>query len=367
MAKIVLFGGTFDPIHLGHINIARLALNKIKADFCIFIIAKNPRWKIPSIDSKKRVELLELALKDEDKFKISYVEINSDDEINYTYDTIKRHFYNGKDELYYLIGSDQEVKLHNWYKIDELAKMVHFLIYKRDGFEINIANLNRYNCTLLEGEYNMISSSEIREGKRLYTKKKVIDKIVQDDLYFMKDLLKFMSKKRLNHVISVANLSYEIAKRNNLDKEKAYLSGLYHDIAREMDMNKQIEYMEKYYKEYMTYNKELYHQYVAIPLLKEVFNIEDKEILNAIECHTTGKENMSPLDMILYSSDKIEPTRNYDSSRLIECCLNDYYNGFIEVLKENKLYFKKKNISIDNPNTKKCFKYYLKENEDGRD
>ncbi len=363
MATIILFGGTFDPIHTGHLKIAHRALEEVKADFCVFLPAKNPRWKTPKTDSLSRVELLKIALEGKKEFQLSLVEINSDDKINYTYDTVKKYFSDGKNILYYLIGSDQEQKLHEWYQIDALAKMVHFLVYYREGYPLDLKNQENYSCKVLKGKEEMISSSDIRKLRRLYTPKKVLDAIGAKRLYYMKDLEKFMSSKRLNHSLSVASLAYEIALRNDMNEEKAYIAGLIHDIAREMPIQKQKEYMKRYYPEYFDLPEVVFHQFVAIPFAKEIFDIQDKEIFDAIEFHTTGKKNMSPLAMILFSADKIEPLRGYDSSFLIDLCLKDYFQGFLEVLKENKKYYEQNNIDEKNAYTMDCYRYYIEEKE----
>ena len=68
---------------------------------------------------------------------------------------------------------------------------------------------------------------------------------------------------------------------------------------------------------------------------------------------------MSPLSMVVYSADKIEPTRGFDSSELINACLKDFKNGFIEVLKANKQYLTETGKDIENRLTSACFRFYL--------
>ena len=105
--KILLFGGSFDPIHNAHIELTLQAYNELKVDKCYFILAKNPRWKKPLSTSKQRLEMLELALKDYKQFEISLIEYNSNKEITYTYDTIMEMGNFDQNEYYYLIGTDQ--------------------------------------------------------------------------------------------------------------------------------------------------------------------------------------------------------------------------------------------------------------------
>lgn len=148
--KILLFGGSFDPIHNAHIELTLQAYNELKVDKCYFILAKNPRWKKPLSSSKQRLEMLELALKDYKQFEISLIEYNSNKEITYTYDTIMEMGNFNQNEYYYLIGTDQLALLHKWYKIDELSSLVHFVVFKRYAYPVNEENLNKYHCTLLK-------------------------------------------------------------------------------------------------------------------------------------------------------------------------------------------------------------------------
>ena len=87
--------------------------------------------------------------------------------------------------------------------------------------------------------------------------------------------------------------------------------------------------------------------------------IEDEDVLEAIRYHATGKENMSTLAKIIYSADKIDPLRGYDSSSLINECYKDINKGFLRVLKENIEFFKEKNIDYENYYTSRCLNYYL--------
>ena len=89
--------------------------------------------------------------------------------------------------------------------------------------------------------------------------------------------------------------------------------------------------------------------------------IQDEEIIEAIICHATGKKDMNSFDKIIYASDKIEPSRGYDSTKLIDACMKSYEKGFLKVLKENKIYLESKGYETDNKLTKECYKEYLGE------
>ena len=152
-----------------------------------------------------------------------------------------------------------------------------------------------------------------------------------------------------------------IAKGNGVNPSKAFISGLLHDIGKEIPMEEQISFIKANLgEEYLKIQKPLYHQFVSKDIAHRVFHINDEEILDAIEYHATGKKDMSTLAKILYASDKIEPTRGYDSSEMIKECVKDINKGFIKVLDENVKFFIDKGIKYDNIFTIECIKSYLK-------
>ena len=360
MKKILLFGGTFEPIHNALINLCEIAFKTIAADLCYIILAKNPPWKTPFSPPEDRLNMLKLALQDKPNFKISLIEYNSKDDITYTYNTIVEFKKTIKDDLYYLIGADQLNKLHEWYKIDELSKMVKFVVFRRYGYELNVDNLKKYNCQLIEAKKMDISSTHIRLLNRLDCPKSVLDYIAKNELYYTNILKDYITMKRLKHSFSVANLAYDIAKSNNQNALKAYQAGLIHDIAKNIDKDESIKMMNDHFPQYVDRIGEWgYHQFLAVVIAKEIFKIEDEEILSAIKYHATGKKDMTPLAMIIYCSDKLDPTRGWDSKKLIESCKKDYKQGFKDVLKDNIKYFEKNNIDYLNDLSKECIDYYL--------
>ena len=103
-----------------------------------------------------------------------------------------------------------------------------------------------------------------------------------------------------------------------------------------------------------------WHQFIGVIVARDQFNIEDNEILESICFHATGRSSMSPLGKIIYSADKIDPLRGYDSSSLIKSCMRNYAVGFVEVLKANKEYLEENNKLEKNRLTEDCYKYYIK-------
>ncbi|HBD06018.1 MAG TPA: nicotinate (nicotinamide) nucleotide adenylyltransferase [Firmicutes bacterium] len=355
----ILFGGTFDPIHFGHINIAKFALEKLSADKVIFIPSKNPRWKDP-ISSADRLNMINIALSGEKDFIISHFELDSTEPVNYSIDTIE-HFVKlyPNEKLYFLIGFDQVDNLDRWHEIDKISKLVQIVAISRPSYPYNHELLKRYNVQVIQGKEYDVSSTDIRTLKSLYTPRGVIDYIVDHKLYFTKSVEAYMSSSRFLHSVSTAKLAYDIASSNGLDPTIAYIAGLIHDIAKERSDLKEI--MEKHYPQYINMPSFIYHQFAGEYIARTFFKIDDERILEAIRVHTTGDRAMGKYAKILYAADKIEPTRNFDSKSLIEAMKSNLTSGFREVLKAQIEYYKSKNIDYSNNMQMRCFTYYLKE------
>ncbi|MDD3706371.1 MAG: bis(5'-nucleosyl)-tetraphosphatase (symmetrical) YqeK [Clostridiaceae bacterium] len=123
-----------------------------------------------------------------------------------------------------------------------------------------------------------------------------------------------ISSKRYVHSINVSKTAKKLAELYEADSAKAEIAGLVHDCARDLEKSLQLKYLkeEGIEADELTMNiKELLHGPAAVHICKSVFAIEDEEILSAVRYHTTGKENMSLLEKIIYLSDFIEPERSF--------------------------------------------------------
>lgn len=179
--------------------------------------------------------------------------------------------------------------------------------------------------------------------------------------YLFKKIAKFITKQRYLHSLSVANLAYSISLSNKLKYSKlCFIAGVIHDVAKDLDNENSIKLMKKYYPKYLYLNKYIYHQFLSVIIIKKHFNINNTELFNSIIYHTTGNKKLTSMGKIIYSADKIEPLRNYDSSKLIKECKKNFNNGFIEVFKDSIKYYNSHNIDYKNELTNNCINYYLK-------
>ena len=356
--KKILFGGSFDPIHLGHTHMAACASEQLDADV-IFLPSAAAVWKEESTPVEHKVKMVELAIKDNPRFSVDLFEVQKGEKQNYSIDTVKYFLKKyPNDEFYYLIGSDQVNAFHKWKNAKELSELVQVIYFSRPDYQLDQKNIDEYHMLRIEGEEKDISSTDIRSLKTLELDKRVIDYIVTNNLYFVAKIRDLLSERRFAHSVSVASLAYKIAMKNNVNHpERAYIAGLLHDISKEIPNKEEI--MVEHYQEYIDLPRFSYHQFASEYLAKTEFAVEDKEILEAIKFHATGKDNMCELAKIIYAADKIEPTRGFDSTELINAMMKDVDSGFKIVLQANKDFLENNRKDINNSLTLKCFNYYL--------
>ena len=160
--KIGILGGTFDPIHYGHLIIAEKARDQFNLDFVIFIPTGIPPHKKKVYASPEdRFNMVKIAVKDNPFFKVSNIEIFKK-EVCYTYNTLKelKKEMPGY-EIFMIIGEDSLYDVPNWYRATDLIKEVIFLVARRSDrvyFNINFP----VNYKVIEAPFVDISSTYIR-------------------------------------------------------------------------------------------------------------------------------------------------------------------------------------------------------------
>lgn len=168
--KIGFLGGSFDPVHFGHLLAAQDAYEQYQLDRLILVPAAQAPLKPNDVCSSSdlRLAMLQAAVEWDRRFEISDLELRRGG-VSYTIDSA-RHFRTlyPNDELYWIIGGDQLPKLHLWKDIVELASLVQFIFLERPGYPIRatpeIPGLRLHRC---DGHLLAVSSTELRERTRL--------------------------------------------------------------------------------------------------------------------------------------------------------------------------------------------------------
>jgi len=164
MAKIAIFGGTFDPVHRAHALIAKLAVEKFNLEKIIFVIAYVPPHKTKTYaDIKDRSEMLKLAIADLPRTEVSFFEADQKRAV-YSYQTLD-HFQAlyPNDEIFMIIGSDSLKTLCEWKNIDYIAKKYRFIVAKRPKVKIPEGVKYSDSCIFMDADIHDISSTEIRD------------------------------------------------------------------------------------------------------------------------------------------------------------------------------------------------------------
>jgi nicotinate-nucleotide adenylyltransferase len=173
LKRKAIFGGTFDPIHKGHLDIASITLKKLHLDSVIFMPSGNPPFKqnINVTDSSIRYELIKLAIQDEENFSLSPYEINKTG-ISFTYETLEHFRKEEKDtKWFFLIGSDCFLEIEKWERSDIVIGEGNLVVFNRQGYnkeDVKLEKLrleSKYKREIIFIDNNVldISSKEIRE------------------------------------------------------------------------------------------------------------------------------------------------------------------------------------------------------------
>ncbi len=173
--KLGVLGGTFNPIHLGHLRIAEVVTNEFSLNKILFIPAGQPWLKSNStiLEAKHRVEMVKLAINDRVHFKLSMLEIDRNGP-SYTVDTLEQlHQYHDKAAIYFILGWDNLAQLPLWHKPQRIIQLCHLVVVPRVDYpapdltflEKKIPRISQVT-TILNSPRIDINSSVIRERIR---------------------------------------------------------------------------------------------------------------------------------------------------------------------------------------------------------
>ncbi len=171
-----------------------------------------------------------------------------------------------------------------------------------------------------------------------------------------------LSEKRYKHSLGVCDEAVKLAEKYGADTEKAYIAGILHDCAKGYDTDEQIKLCQKYgvvLDDITLACKPVIHAPLGAKIAKAEYGVNDKDVLDAIMCHTVAKENMSLLDKIIYIADMIEPMRDFVGvEELRKAAYENIDMAFILGLKQSIVFNAQKN-KIIHPNTLSAWNYML--------
>lgn len=332
--RIGIMGGSFNPIHERHMEMALSAKNQFHLDRILFLPTGNPPHKREGLaDAEDRFEMTRLAVWGLQGCTASRMEIDREGVI-YTVDTLTRLQKQMPDTAFdYIIGEDTLKDLPNWRKPDKVFSLCRFLVCCRTSEGLRehpvIGELEQRGASFafMTLPPSPVSSTAIREKlangmEAEELPPQVMEYIRIRGLYGFKQnpalstmydsLKRTLSDKRLVHSLLVAYTARKLAKLHGINEEQAALAGLLHDCAKCLPLStmQRIARDKRLLLDKETLSSgNLLHGPVGAVIAEEEYGVQDPLVLSSIRCHTTGKVGMLPLDMIVFLSDKIEPSR----------------------------------------------------------
>ncbi|MEQ2456150.1 bis(5'-nucleosyl)-tetraphosphatase (symmetrical) YqeK [Flavonifractor hominis] len=358
--KLGIYGGTFNPPHLGHLAAARFALDALELDELWFVPAATPPHKVLPADGptpEQRMAMVELAadgLLLPGRVKVSDLELSRPGK-SYTADTLEQlHARYPDAELWFLMGTDMFLTLQNWREPEVITRLAGICTFARtqsdSGEMLSIQaeylqkTFGARTCVLQLPHIVDVSSTRLREllakGEgREYLSPAVYGHIIRNRLYGVDYDLRHLPDrelracsysmiraKRIAHIQGTEQEAVQLARRWGADEESARRAAILHDCTKYLDMDEQLQLCAKYgivLDELEQQAVKLLHSKTGACVARDVYGVSDA-VYEAIFWHTTGKADMTLLEKILYIADYMEPTRDFPGvERLRELAYQD--------------------------------------------
>ncbi|MDR0272131.1 MAG: nicotinate-nucleotide adenylyltransferase [Clostridiales bacterium] len=337
--KLAVMGGTFDPIHYGHLAVAEVVMHKFLPRRVLFIPGGQPPHKpdLTVSDGEHRYRMTMSAVCETPGFDVSRMEIDRNGP-SYTVETISalREICPPNAEIFFIIGADALMEILSWESAEKLLTLCQFIAVHRPGYEIEetyVENLRKnYGAVIhvLEGPRLEISGTEIRknfaEGKPVgglmpavaenYARTHGLFSTQGTELSparfeKVKSQLELrLSPRRFKHTLGTIIEAEKLARHYGADVNKAKWAALLHDCAKEFSADKKHTLCKLWCvptDEIMLSHIDITHSLLGAESAKRQYFVTDEEILQAISRHTMGHAGMSLLDKIIMLAYFIEP------------------------------------------------------------
>lgn len=353
MERIGIFGGSFDPPHIGHIQSVKQAAQVLKLDRVLLIPAGMPPHKTGCfVSGEQRLNMVRLAVAGEPAIQVSDLEIARGG-TSYTYETVEtvRGLYPNA-EIFLLMGSDMFLSFHSWKHPEKILANASLGVFyrgdkgERPNVEAQKAEMEAegHRIELIQNDVVEISSTQLRRMLAFrcadaFLPEGVGDYIRQNRLYHtaadwknlpMEQLesivISLLKPNRVNHVLGCRDTAVALAKRWGVSETDAARAGILHDITKALDGPLQLDLCRAYGKQLSDFSKrypKTLHALTGSMVAERIFG-ENEAVVSAIESHTTGKAAMNTLEKIIYVADYMEPCRNFTGvERLRELAFSD--------------------------------------------
>ena len=371
--KLAILGGSFNPVHIGHLCLADAVLASGFYDRIILVPAYQSPFKLDLSPASPgdRLDMLAASIAGDPRLAIDDCEIRREG-VSYTIDTLKYiiDWYRPEGKPGLILGDDLAADFHKWRSPGEIAELADIVVARREG----IAAFP-YPHRILNNEIVKISSSEVRkkigssEAWRFLVPAGARYIIEERGLYGLKtkgpeensslspiiirienDIRVSLDFHRFTHSRNTALMSWDLCKRFGLDPVKGYLAGIAHDMCKKMESDELIRMARKDGASLSKLELEkpgLLHARAAAVMIERDYGVADRDIIEAIRYHTTGRRDMGPYAKVVYAADKIEVSRQGADPALREMSQTaDLDTLFTAVLDDTVAHLKSRHLDI---------------------
>ncbi len=342
MARIGIYGGTFNPPHLGHISAAKEAMQKLSLEQLLLIpdrIAPHKQLPENSASPEQRLQMLQLAAKDIPGFAVSDMELRREG-VSYTYETVlalkKQH---PEDELVLFMGTDMFLSFDTWKNPQVILENASLGVFYRgekgetEKISQKKARMEEMGATvyLIENKVLAISSTELRrmlafrcadsflpdavaayiQWNNLYGTGKNFRRLPMERL--QQTVVGLLKPERVAHVLGCRDTAVALARHWGADETDAARAALLHDVTKALSSLGQLTLCWEYdilLDGFSQKNPKTLHALTGSLVAERIFG-ESSQVVEAIRHHTTGKADMSLLEKIIYVADYMEPNRDF--------------------------------------------------------
>ena len=342
MERIGIYGGSFNPPHIGHIQAAKQAVEALKLDKLLVIpagIAPHKQMPGNSPTPQQRLDMLRLTLADCPQIEVSDLELKREGP-SYTYETILQLRESYPEAcLILFMGTDMFLSIDTWKNPEIILENATLGVFYRGdkgeakAIEAKKAELEQQGAKveLVQNVVIPISSTQMRRllafrCAAAFLPEGVLDYIREHRLYDTRTdwknlpmeqleqvVISLLKPNRVAHVLGCRDTAVELARHWGADETDAARAGILHDITKAIDGPLQLTLCEAYGKILSDFSRrypKTLHALTGSLVAKRIFG-ENEAVVSAIEHHTTGKADMSLLEKIIYVADYMEPNRDF--------------------------------------------------------
>lgn len=337
--NIGLYGGSFDPVHKGHVRAARAFVRQFGPEKLIVMPCSIPphKEKLDGASGEARLRMLEAVFAGDEKIEVSDFELKKDG-VSYTVETLRELKKRYPDlRILLVVGTDMFLTLREWREAEEIFSLSEPCVYARgrhkaetreyaSGLERDFGVKTHY----ISGRIVDVSSTglraELAQDKRVggavpRAARDIIDRtgVYRSEAYrlgvYRRESERLVEEKRFNHILRVEKAAIELAEHYGADVYKARAAALLHDVTKRKTHEEQLNMAREFGiigVEELGKSPKVAHAFTGACYAEHELFVSDRDVLDAIRYHTTGRAGMSLLEKIIFLADGIESGRTFD-------------------------------------------------------